>query len=275
MALLPLVPIIPVLWRYRVPVVLALKAVWVGGRLVQNKGDVAKTFEALRDDVVHSYKFVTDAQYRTLKSAGKKLKEKGGEYAALADALLMLAELVTGADLKSARTAVKQTGTVAAAYNKLSPAAKESVRADTSLDMDKAVHEAHASLLYSAGLNLLDSSKPRGATVAEHLQQQYRGLYFIGLSGHILSAEMVDSLAIPMKHFHQQVDEVRDAELIAWYETVGVSKPANILPELLAACPDVQTIGKDVRYIAYALHQPITDLAFDGLKEELEAYLKL
>jgi hypothetical protein len=272
---LPLLPIIPLIWRLRVPIVLAAKGIWVGGRLLQNKGNLPKTFAALRDDVMHSYKFVTDAQYRTLKSAGNKLKEKGGEYATLADALLMLAELVTGMDLKSARAAVKQTGTVADVYKKLSPEAKATVQAETSLSVDKAVHDVYANLLYSAGLRLLDSSNVPGSTVATHLQNQYRGLYYIGRSGHSLSTEVVDSLAIHMKHFHQQVNSERDAELIAWYETVGVSKPENILPTLLADCPEVQMLDVDVRYIAYALHQPIKALPFDGVKEELEKHLKL
>ena len=111
--------------------------------------------------------------------------------------------------------------------------------------------------------------------MVEHLENQYLGLYYIGRSGHALSAEVVDSLTTHFIDFHHQVAAERDKELIAWYQTVGVNKPTNTLPALLATCPEVAALEVDVRYIAYALHQPIEGLTFSGLKAELEKHLRL
>lgn len=272
---LPLAPLLPILWRYGPRVLIAAKAGWISWRLYQNKGDLKKTFVAIRNDVVHSYQFVTDAQYRALKKAGDTLKTKGGEYTALADALLMLAEIITGTKLTSARTALKQTGTVADAFNKLSPAAKAVVKAEAEVDIEHTMNKALAKFLYTEGLRLYNISTPLGATVAEHLSNKYLGLYYIGRSGNHLTSEEVDTLSDDFVHFHHQIDPVRYADIIAWYTTVGVSKPANILPALLKACDEVTALDVDARYIAYALNQPIPELDFGGMDAELKKRFKL
>ena len=272
---LPLAPLIPLLWRYGPRVLIAAKAGWVGWRLYQNKGDIGKTFSAIRDDVVHSYQFVTDAQYRALKTAGGTLKNKGGDYAALGDALLMLAEIITGTKLTSARSALKQTGSVAEAFNKLSPTAKAAVKAEVEVDIEQTLNKALAKFLYTEGLRLYNASTPLGPTAAAHLSNKYLGLYYIGRSGNHLTAEEVDTLSSDFIHFHHQIDPVRYADIIAWYTTVGVSKPANILPALLMACAEVTALDVDARYIAYALNQPIPDLDFGGMDAELKKRFKL
>lgn len=272
---LALAPLIPFLWRYGPRVLLAAKAGWVGWRLYQNKGDIGKTFVAIRDDVVHSYQFVTDAQYRALKKAGDTLKTKGGDYAALGDALLMLAEIITGTKLTSARTALKQTGTVAEAFSKLSPKAQAAVKAEVEVDIEQTLDKALARFLYTEGLRLYNVSTPLGATVAEHLSNKYLGLYYIGRSGNHLTSEEVDTLADDFVHFHHQIDPVRYTDIIAWYTTVGVSKPANILPALLQVCDEVKALDVDARYIAYALNQLIPDLDFGGMDAELKKRFKL
>jgi hypothetical protein len=253
----------------------AAKVGWAGHRFLQNDGDVAKTFAALRADVVHSYKYVTNAQYRAFKAAEAKLRELGGEYGMLADPLLALAEMLTGTKLKTVSDTLKRVRTMAEIYGQLSPAAKATVKAATALDIDKEVHDAYAGLLYRAGMNRLNGEVTKGASVSDHLQNQYLGLYSIGRSGHSLSAEAIDSLVPHLLHFHHQVNADRDSKLIDWYTTVGVSKPKGSLQKLLAKCPEVLALGVDARYIAHALGQPIKSLSFDGLKEELEKRLKL
>ena len=272
---LPLAPLLPFLLRYGPRALLAAKAGWVGWRLYQNKGDIGKTFVAIRNDVVHSYQFVTDAQYRALKKAGDTLKTKGGDYAALGDALLMLAEIVTGTKLTSARTALKQSGTVAEAFNKLSPNAKAAVNAATDVDIEQTLNKALAKFLYTEGLRLYNINTPLGTTVSEHLRSKYLGLYYIGRSGNHLTAEEVDTLSDDFVHFHHQIDPVRYTDIIAWYTTVGVSKSANILPTLLEACDEVRALDVDARYIAYALNQPIAGLDFGGMDAELKRRFKL
>lgn len=254
---------------------LIAKLGWTGHRFIQNEGDLRKTFATLHDDVVHSYHYVTSAQYRTFKAAEAKLRVLGGEYIALAEPILALAETITGRKLKNVGDALKRVRSLAHVYGQLSPAAKATVKAATTLDIDKEMHEAYAGLLYTAGLNRLNSEVAKGASVSDHLKNQYLGLYSIGRSGRSLSAEAVDSLVPHLLHFHHQVNADRDSKLIDWYTTVGVDKPKGSLQKLLAKCPEVLALGVDARYIAHALGQPIKSLSFDGLKEELEKRLKL
>ncbi len=272
---LPLVPLIPILLRYAPRVIILAKAGWIGVRLYQNKGDLGKTFVTIRDDVVHSYKFVTDAQYRALRSAGEKLKANGGEYANLGDALLILAELITGTKLTSARNALKQTGVVAKALHELSPATKETVAKNAGMDLEQTLNKALANFLYTEGLRLVNTPSALGETVKDHLSQIYLGLYYIGRSGNRLTSGEVDTLVTHLLHFHHQIDSVRYAEIIDWYTTVGVSKPGNILTQLLQACPEVTSLDVDCQYIAYALNQPITGLDFGDMEAELKKRFKL
>jgi hypothetical protein len=63
--------------------------------------------------------------------------------------------------------------------------------------------------------------------------------------------------------------------MIEWYQTVGVGVPGADILTRLSACPQVQAIGKDAeRYIAYALHQPVPGLTFDGIAEEMAVRFK-
>jgi hypothetical protein len=272
---LPLVPLIPLILRYGPRAILAAKASWLGWRLYQNKGDIPKTFGAIRKDVVHSYQFFTDTQYRALQKASSLLRTKGDEYTALADALLMLAEIITGAKLTSARNAIKQTSTVANAFSKLSPAAKAVVKLDTAVDITQTLNNALGVYLYAEGLRLINNEGQPKVTPAEYLRSQYLGLYYIGRSGNHLTAEEVDTLASHLIDLHRHIDSERYANIIAWYTTVGVSKPENTLPGLLATCTEVLALDVDTRYIAYALNQPITDLTFDKMSEELSRRLTL
>jgi hypothetical protein len=262
-------PFIPVIIKIGVRVALAGKVSWVGYRLYQNSGNIPKTLVHLKNDLVHSYKFFTDEQYRKIKAAGETLSEKGAGYADLAKLLLSLAEIVTGTKLSNIATAIEKTKQILTAYQKLSPAEKQVVQKSTDLNVEETMHDALARSLYAQGIKIVGSEKPEGMELEEYLSHYYLGLYYIGRSGHKFSSEDVDSTASHLINLHSQVGPHRHKALINWYSAIGKQAPNEDLELLLSQCPEVRQLNVDTRYIAFALNQKYDNLSFDGVMEEL------
>lgn len=246
----------------------AVAAALVSKRLVENDWNIPKTFKVLREDVVHSYKFVSDDQYRKLQSASDRLYKKGGEYATFATLLLSLAETISGSNITTAGSALKKVQAVLAAYGAFDARRKKTVDNETEFDIEALMHDALARYMYAKGIELVNNTKVAEMQIGQYISRYYLGLYYIGRSGNHLSAEEVDSRAMDLRHLHHQAGIRKYKGLIDWYQTIGVSYPGELLP-LLEDCDLVKTLNVDARYIAYALDQRDETLSFDGILEDI------
>lgn len=260
--------LIPFALKWGIRAIIAGKITWIGARLYQNDGDVPATFTALREDVVHSYKFVTDEQYRNLQRASARLYEKGGEYANFASLLLTLAESVSGSNLGNATKTLAKVQAVLAAYGAFDAKRKNDISDEVGFDVEALMHDALARLMYTKGIALVNDTTVDGLSITQYLERYYLGLYYIGRSGNHLTAEEVDSRAVHLRHMHHQAGPRKYKGLVEWYQTIGTGTPEALAP-LLQESDVVQKLNVDPRYIAYALNQKDATLSFEGILEDL------
>ena len=263
-----LAPLLPFALRWGARALVVGGVTWIGARVYQNDGNVPKAFNVLREDVVHGYKFVTDEQYRKLQQAGDRLYAKGGEYANFASLLLALAETISGSNLGNATKALTKVQAILAAYVAFDAKRKNDIKNETGFDVEALMHDALARLMYTKGIEMVNDTNVTHLSIAQYLQHQYLGLYYIGRSGNHLGAEEVDSRAMHLRHLHHQAGPRKYKALVTWFETVGVSYPGALLP-LLQACDLIKNLQVDPRYIAHALNQRDATLSFDGILEDL------
>jgi hypothetical protein len=117
------------------------------------------------------------------------------------------------------------------------------------------------------GRSILSAKSPANQTLSDHLRCQYAGLYFIGRSRQRLSHSEAESLAIHLEHFHSQLGRRGDAEIAAWYQTVGVSHSTS-LSLLLQNCPEVLELRVVPEFIAYAMGEIIDEDGVDWTKAD-------
>lgn len=266
---LPFAPLIPFVARFGPRLLLLATTAWAGTRLAQSGGDPKKAFGALRMDVIKAYQFFTNDQTTKLKKAGDTLQKRGGDAAVFANTLLALIEAVSGIRLTETKKVITQTRTVIDAWSKLKPAERVAAEKAVGVKIPEVVQQALVNYMYNLGLETLNSTQVTNMTLAEFISRKYIGLFYIGRSGHRMTAEEVDTLASTMLHLHSLHNTSGDKDLIAWYQTVGVSVPGADLIERLKKCPEVSALAVDVRYIAHALNQSVPGLTFGPLDEAL------
>ncbi len=266
---LPFAPLIPLALRFGPRLLLLATTAWAGTRLVQSGGDPKKAFVALREDVIRAYQFFTNDQTAKLKKAGDTLQKRGGDAAVFANTLLALIEAVSGIKLTETKKVITQTRTVIDAWSKLKPAERVAAEKAVGVKIPEVVQQALVNYMYNLGLKTLNETQVAGMDLPQFLSRKYIGLFYIGRSGKHLTAEEVDRLATDFRHYHAQIGGEAEQPLVDWYTSVGVSLPESGLIERLKKCPEVSGLAVDVRYIAYALNQPVPGLTFGPLDEAL------
>lgn len=267
--MIPVAPLVPFALRWGARMLLVAGAGWVANRAIQHRGSPSKTLAALRDDAVHTFRFVTDEHYRKLKRTAENLTEKGTDYTNLAGLVLSLAEAVSGAELSTTRTVLQRAQDILTAYNALDSFRKEQVDEAADENLESQINSALQGMLYSKGITLINATKAPEQDTAAYLEQTYRGLYYIGRSGRKLGAEELDSRAQGYRSLHESVDTSESKALAAWYSTVGEHAPAPVLPFLRSYAKASDFPEADMHYVAAALGQPPEDLDFSGVLEEV------
>lgn len=117
------------------------------------------------------------------------------------------------------------------------------------------------------GRSILSRKSLASQTLSDHLRCQYAGLYFIGRSRQRLSHSEAESLALHLEHFHNQLGRPGDADIAAWYQTVGVSHLTS-LSLLLQDCPEVLELGVVPVFIAYAMGETVNEDDIDWTKPD-------
>jgi hypothetical protein len=117
------------------------------------------------------------------------------------------------------------------------------------------------------GRSILSAKSLASQTLSDHLRCQYGGLYLIGRSRQRLSNPETESLAVHLGHFHSQLGRPGDADIAAWYQTVGVSHPIS-LSLLLQDCPEVLELGVVPEFIAYAMGENVNEDDVDWPKAD-------
>ena len=108
----------------------------------------------------------------------------------------------------------------------------------------------------TTGYNLLNRANSAEQSIHDLIRQKYHGLWLIGRVGGRIESGKLDPLASELGHFHKQSYDVTghdtDRALVAWYETVGVSKRLP-LAKILRQSPIVDQAFSAALYAASAI----------------------
>ena len=116
--------------------------------------------------------------------------------------------------------------------------------------VEQELHDLVASFAIQEGMRLLATAVPDDESPSTYLQKQYRALYLLGRAGHQVNSEQKNKLFLLLKSLHIALDRAEDRFMIDWFDQI-TSGPS--LPKRLGICPEVEALGVDERYIAFAL----------------------
>ncbi|MEK7639309.1 MAG: hypothetical protein AAB388_04070 [Patescibacteria group bacterium] len=213
-------------------------------RLMKNKLDLKKTLTELGTDLKHLQdRFGFSENSFTV--AAWKLAH--GEFVDLPNLIKLIKE-------------------IKAAYATLPSQAQKTVA--NVFNLDDYLNNVLRETADSEGVRILGEKVFDGRTIEDHLRRQYLGLFLIGRAGSVLEPDERTAVTNNLLVFHRQIGREADKQLISWYTDPGSDKPPALAGRL-AGCPEVEALGVDQKFIAYALGQPVV-VSFENLLQDLE-----
>lgn len=236
----------PHLIRIGITLAGAMAAKFILVRFASKGFDLRQTLDAISSD---------------LHQATEEIRTKGGEFSSKLEALTEAFTTIQNGQVENLSDMVKQSNEVLAIYHSLPKAVKPIVRA--TIDLEGSIREMLKQATSLEGWKLLGEKAVPDRSLEEHLQRQYQGIYYLGLTGEQLKDSEIDSICVTLCHFHQQLGRPTDHGLVAWYTTVGVGQKIPLVA-LLATCSEVIALDVELNVIASVLdknaERPETDV---------------